>query len=103
MTRVPVNPELLRWARERTGLAREDLATKIRMLSEWEVGETRPILKQSKAFVRAVRVPVGYMFLAELPVEPVPIQDCRVFFNQLVARPSPNALDTIYICEERQN
>ena len=61
MTRVPVNPDLLRWARERSGLARDDLATKFRKLSEWEDGETRPALKQVEAFARAVHVPVGYL------------------------------------------
>ena len=29
MTRVPVKPELFRWARERAGIAREDLAAKL--------------------------------------------------------------------------
>ena len=42
MTRVPVSPELLRWVRERSGLARDDLAIKFRKLLEWEDGETRP-------------------------------------------------------------
>ena len=103
MTRVPESPELLRWARERPGLAQDDLATKVRKLSEWEEGETRPTLKQVEAFARAVHVPVGDMFLVEPPVKPAPIQDCRTFCNQLVARPIPNPLDTIYICEERRN
>ena len=103
MTRVPVSPELLRWARERSDLARDDLATKFRKLSEWEDGRTRSTLKQLEAFARAEHVPPGYMFLAKPPVEPVPIQDCRTFFNQPVARASPNPLDTIYICEEWRN
>lgn len=39
MTRVPVNPDLLRWARERAGMTQADLASKFK-LSEWESGET---------------------------------------------------------------
>lgn len=103
MTRVPVNPELLRWARKRSVLAPEDLATKFRKLPEWEGGETHPTLKQVEAFARAVQVPVGYLFLAEPPEEPVPIPDFRTFGGQPVTHPGPNLLDTIYICQERQS
>ena len=103
MTRVPVSPELLRWARERSGLARDDLTTKFRKLPEWEDGETRPTLKQMEAFARAVHVPVGYLFLAEPPEESVPIPDFRTIAGEPVRRPSPNLLDTIYICQERQS
>ena len=103
MTRVHVNPELLCWARERCGLARGDLATKFKKLPEWENGETRPTLKQVEAFAHAVHVPVGYLFLTDQPEELVPIPDFRTFAGQPVTRPSPNLLDTIYICQERQS
>ena len=103
MTRVPVSPKLLRWARERSGLAQDDLTTRFRKLPEWENGETRPTLKQVEALARAVHVPVGYLFLAEPPEELVPIPDFRTFGGQPVTRPSPNLLDTIYICQERQS
>ena len=46
MTRVAVNPALIRWARERAGHAQEALAAKFKKLPEWEVGETQPTLKQ---------------------------------------------------------
>ena len=103
MTRATVNPELLRWARERSGLPPEDLATKFKRLPEWETGETHPTLKQIEGFARAVHVPVGYLFLTEPPEEPVPIPDFRTFTGQPVTHPSPNLLDTIYICQERQS
>ena len=103
MIRVPVNPELLRWARERSDLAQEDLAPKFKKLREWEDGETQPTLKQVEAFARAVHVPVGYLFLTEPPEETVPIPDFRTFAGQAVTRPSPNLLDTIYTCQERQS
>lgn len=102
MTRAPINPALLRWARERAGLAREDLASKFKKLPEWESGETRPTLKQLEDFARVVHAPVGYLFLSEPPQEPVPIPDFRTFAGRAVTRPSPNLLDTIYACQERQ-
>ncbi len=103
MTRVPVNPELLQWACERSGIAHEALAVKFEKLPEWESGETQPTLKQLEAFARAVHVPVGYLFLSQPPEEPVPIPDFRTFAGQAVTRPSPNLLDTIYSCQERQS
>ena len=41
MTRIPVNPELLTWARERAGLDTLALAGRFPKLSEWEAGELR--------------------------------------------------------------
>ena len=103
MTRVAVNTELLCWARERAGLAQDDLIGKFKKLPEWEAGKARPTLKQVEAFARAVHVPVGYLFLTEPPEEIVPIPDFRTFAGQKVMRPSPNLLDTIYTCQERQS
>lgn len=103
MTGVPVNPELLRWARRRANLAQADLAAKFRKLPEWERGETRPTLRQVEAFARRVHVPVGYLFMSAPPEETVPIPDFRTVSGQGVTAPSPNLLDTIYACQERQN
>ena len=103
MTSVAVNTELLCWARERAGLAQDDLIGKFKKLPEWEAGKARPTLKQVEAFARAVHVPVGYLFLTEPPEEIVPIPDFRTFAGQKVMRPSPNLLDTIYTCQERQS
>ena len=103
MIRAPVNPELLRWARERAGVSLEALTAKFKKLPEWEDGQVQPTLKQAEAFARAVHVPVGYLFLSEPPEESVPIPDFRTFAGHAVTRPSPNLLDTIYACQERQS
>ncbi len=103
MNRVALNPALLRWARERAGLSREDLAGKFRRLSEWETGEAQPTLKQVEAFARAVHVPVGYLFLSEPPEESIPISDFRTTTGGALAKPSPDLLDMIYACQERQS
>ena len=103
MIRVPIEPELLRWARERAGKSEEDLSGRFKKFPAWESGEAQPTLKQLEAFARAVHVPVGYLFLSEPPDEPVPIPDFRTFAGEAVSRPSPNLLDTIYTCQDRQN
>jgi Zn-dependent peptidase ImmA (M78 family) len=102
VNRVAINPDLLTWARERAGLEIADLEGRFTKLADWEVGEAAPTLKQVEAFAKAVHVPVGYLFLSEPPAERVPIPDFRTFAGHAVKRPSPNLLDTIYSCQERQ-
>lgn len=102
MTRVSVRPELLRWARERSRVELPVLEKKFPKLKDWESGDTAPTLKQLDSFARATHAPVGYLFLQQPPVESIPIPDFRTIANQEIGKPSPNLLDTIYICQDRQ-
>lgn len=102
MTRVNIDKKLLSWARERAGLEQDALIGRFKKLPEWEAGEIQPTLKQAEEFARAVHVPIGYLFLTEPPEESLPIPDFRTFAGQPMLRPSPNLLDTIYTCQERQ-
>ena len=43
-----------------------------------------------------------YLLLAKPPVERVPIPDLRNTGNPRIARPSPNLLDTLSACRQRQ-
>ena len=102
MIRVPVNPELLRWARHRAGLGRGEFPVRFKKLPEWEAGRLQPTLRQLEGFARKVHVPVGTLLLDEPPEEPVPIPDYRTVGSGALPQPSPNLLDTIYLCQERQ-
>jgi Zn-dependent peptidase ImmA (M78 family) len=102
MIRVEVRPELLRWARERAGFSMPMLARRFPKLEAWERGETRPTLKQLEGFAKATYTPVGLLFLREPPVESVPIPDFRTVDNLHIGHPSPDLLDTIYVCQQRQ-
>jgi Zn-dependent peptidase ImmA (M78 family) len=104
MTRVAVGADLLRWARERAGEAAvDDLAHRFPKLPEWESGAIKPTLNQLEAFARAAHVPVGYLFLPEPPEERLPIPDLRTHDGRRLRRPSPNLLEMIYACQERQD
>jgi Zn-dependent peptidase ImmA (M78 family) len=102
MTRISIRSELLQWAYTRAGLAFEDAALKFPKLPEWLNGTTQPTLKQAEKFAQTMHVPFGYLFLPTPPVENVPIPDYRTLTGQTVTKPSPNLLDTIYNCQERQ-
>ena len=103
MTRVRVQPELLRWARERAGYGADALMNRFPRLEDWGRGEVGPTLRQLEAFAKATHTPVGFLFLAEPPVEHVPIPDFRTVANVQVGHPSPDLLDTVYLCQQRQD
>lgn len=103
MNRVPVEPALLRWARERSGHSVESLAKRFPKLEAWERREREPTLKQLEAFAKATYTPIGYLFLPEPPVEKVPIPDFRRVSHAAPAPPSPDLLDTLYLCQQRQD
>lgn len=103
MIRVSIQPELLRWARERAQLSTLELEAKFPKLAEWESGNVQPTLRQLEAYARATRVPIGYLFLPLPPEEPLPIPDFRTNAGRNIVRPSPDLLETIYTCQERQS
>ncbi|WP_294535681.1 ImmA/IrrE family metallo-endopeptidase [uncultured Rhodoblastus sp.] len=80
-----------------------DLERRFKKLDAWESGEAQPTLKQLEAFAHAVHVPVGYLFLPRPPEEPLPIPDFRTIDGRAARRPSPNLLDMVYACQERQS
>lgn len=103
MNRVTIKPEMLRWARERAGRSAASLRERIPNLELWERGEASPTLKQLESFAKATHTPIGYLFLQEPPIERVPIPDFRTIGNERLDRPSPDLLETIYTCQQRQD
>lgn len=101
--RVDIRPELLRWARERSGADPDQLAQQFPRLADWERGAVQPTLKQIEKFAKAVHAPVGYLFLPEPPpADRIPIPDFRTVGNRHIERPTPDLLETIYFCQQRQ-
>ncbi len=102
--RVDISPEVLTWSIERAHAHQDDLADRFPRLSGWLEGSARPTLRQLEDFARAVHVPVGYLLLTHPPDEPLPIPDFRRRGGGAdPPRPSADLLDTIFLCEQRQD
>jgi Zn-dependent peptidase ImmA (M78 family) len=103
--RVEVRPSLLEWARARSGIDDDTLAKRFPRYDDWLVGQEVPTLKQLEAFAGRTHTPVGFFFLAEPPVEEIPIPDFRTLGDRGVGvdrGASADLLDVIYACQARQ-
>jgi Zn-dependent peptidase ImmA (M78 family)/transcriptional regulator with XRE-family HTH domain len=104
MMSVDVKPNLILWACERARQSIDSLAQQqsFRKLSAWVSGDASPTLRQLEHFAKATHTPLGYFFLPQPPKESVPIPDLRTIGNEHIGHPSPDLLDTMYICQQRQ-
>jgi Zn-dependent peptidase ImmA (M78 family) len=102
VTWVDVQGEMLRWARERSGLRLADLARRFPKLADWESGSASPTLKQLEAFATATHTPIGFLFLPDPPAIQLPLPDFRTRGNLAVRDASPDLLDTIFQAQQRE-
>jgi Zn-dependent peptidase ImmA (M78 family) len=103
--RVEVRPSVLEWARARSGVAADDWDRRFPRFEGWLAGDAVPILKQLEEFARETHTPVGFLFLDEPPVEPVPIPDFRTVGDRPIGTGeavSADLLDVVYTCQARQ-
>ena len=101
--RVDVKPELLRWARERADADVDALVERFPKYRQWESGEIRPTYKQLENFAKAVHAGIGYFFSSEPPEETFPLTEIYTIGGRPLRRPSPELIDTIYLCQLRQD
>ncbi|MEZ5943015.1 MAG: ImmA/IrrE family metallo-endopeptidase [Planctomycetaceae bacterium] len=102
MATTPIQPELIRWAIDRSGLTREELRKKFPRIELWQSGEKQPTLRQLENFARTTMTPLGTLFLANPPREQLPVPDFRTLNDKPLKRFSPNLIDTIRIIQQRQ-
>ena len=101
--RVDVKPELLRWARERAGIEPDALERRFPKYREWESGYRQPTLKQLESLAKVTHAPIGSFFLSQPLEERIPIPDLRTVGDRPIRRPSVDLLDTVYLCQQRQD
>ena len=103
LTRIEVNPSLLVWAGERSGIDTQSLEARFPRLSSWRSGDAQPIFRQLEKFARATHTAFGYFLMESPPDLVLPIADFRALGGSEVSGPGPNLLDTIHECTLRQS
>ncbi len=101
--RVDVAPSILTWAVQRADLDSGEVTRKFSKFPQWVSGEHTPTLKQLEEFARVTRTSIGYFFLPDPPDEQIPIPDLGTVGDRGIQHPSPDLLDTIYLCQQRQD
>lgn len=107
MTRDTIDASIpvLRWAAQRAHLSDDDLSRRFPKWSLWisEETEEKPTLRQLEDFARLTHTAFGYFFLPEPPKVELPVPDFRTVRDELLTEPSSDLLDTIYLCQQRQD
>lgn len=70
---------------------------------EWLAGNVHPTFKQLQDFAKTTHTAIGCFFLSKPPQLTVPIPDFRTLGGERPVEPSPDLLDTIYACQQRQD
>ena len=105
-SKITLQPDVLRWTRERAGLSEDELAKKMQVkperVQEWErSGEIS--MAQVRRLAQRTYTPEGYLYLDQPADDSLPIADFRTVGDRPLERPSPNLLDTIYQMQRRQD
>lgn len=70
--RLNMQPERLRWAIQRAGVSEAKAIEVFPLLNDWLSQDKQPTLNQLKNFATRFYVPLGYLFLGDLPEESIP-------------------------------
>lgn len=62
VTRVNVNPVMIKWAREDAGLTLEDLPVILKDAEKWETGELKPTWADLRNLAKKYKRPSFFLF-----------------------------------------
>ena len=71
---IPVNKDVIAWARKRTGLSLQEAAEKFTKIAAWEAGSALPTYPQLESMAVEFRIPVAVFFFPDPPNVP-PIRE----------------------------
>ena len=71
---IPVNKEMVAWARKRAGLTIDDAAQKFPHIAAWEAGDALPTYPQLERLADELKLPIAAFFFPEPPTLP-PIRE----------------------------
>jgi transcriptional regulator with XRE-family HTH domain len=71
---IPINKDMVAWARKRAGLTIEDAAEKFPHIAAWETGDALPTYPQLERLADELKLPIAAFFFPEPPTLP-PIRE----------------------------
>ena len=81
LDKAHITPKVFKWARESARMTEEIAAAKVSVspdrLIDWEVGNSKPTLRQAQTLAKAYRRPFALFFLPDIPQDFQPLQDYR--------------------------
>ncbi|MBF0236649.1 MAG: ImmA/IrrE family metallo-endopeptidase [SAR324 cluster bacterium] len=91
---IPLNPDVLKWARETAGFKVEEVASKMKkdakVILAWESGEESPTYVQLETLSYDIyKRPIALFFFPEPPQEETPKQSFRTLPEQNIQKMSP--------------
>lgn len=105
---IQLQPEVLRWARERVGLSIDMLAARLagqrvnaEVVQAWEKNGQITV-RAAEKLAQVAHIPYGYLYFPKPPDERLPMQDFRTMKGAAPSRPSADLLDTIYQTQAKQ-
>lgn len=100
---ITLQPRVLRWARERAGFDRPELARKLKVsperVLEWE-SNGKISVAQADRLAQRTHTALGFLYLTKPPEDRLPIPDFRTRGH--APPPSADLLETIYLMQRRQ-
>ena len=101
---ITLQPDVLRWARERAKLQPDELAKKMGVkqperVLKWERDGEISVAQVDK-LAKYTHTPLGYLYSKEPPEDRLPITDFRT--REGTPPPSPDLLETVYLMQRRQ-
>jgi Zn-dependent peptidase ImmA (M78 family) len=71
---IPINREIITWARERAGLTPDDASKKFKRITDWESGQALPTYPQLESLADELKLPIAVFFFPTPPTMP-PIRE----------------------------
>lgn len=100
---LTLNPDVMRWAVERSGISEERICHKFKKYPEWLTLDSKPTLKQLMDFTHMVHINLFDVYASTVPDYGFQIADFRTQDGNGIVAPSPALYDTIEITRRRQN
>jgi len=103
MTRVEINPDVVRWAMNRAQANSTDLGQPEETLNAWLDGIKQPTFNQAQELAKDLRIPFGYLFLPSAPEIEIPIPDLRTVSGGRRGFYSTDFIDVLYDALRKQS